>query len=236
MSPESRGWLYSESKYDRHQISHLLCSVTHANGVWTFSFSLSLIGCNPAASYKQTDRLSSVERTVGSPALFFQQPFLQSVESWICVEDLHSLWSLALATTSPVVWSGQPTLRIDAKKVWRKTCHGATKVILIERITAWFLYLVHTLTRSVIFRSGYCHTYNLDEDSVMILCQQSVPRIEVTWCLTIHCAHFRWTRFNRECITASTHQQLYLLLSVHLLSMKTSGWTATPWKCTHMVL
>ena len=119
------------------------------------------------------------------------------------------LWSLALATTSPVVWSGQPTLRIDAKKVLRKTCDGASKVILIERMTAWFLYLVRTVTRSVIFRSGHCHTYNLDEDSVMILCQQSVPRIGVTWCLTFHCTHFRWTRFNRECITASTHQHLY---------------------------
>jgi len=43
------------------------------------------------------------------------------------------LWSLALATTSPVVWSGQPTLRKDAKKVWRKTCHGATKVILLRK-------------------------------------------------------------------------------------------------------
>ena len=58
--------------------------------------------------------------------------------------------------------------------------HQNSKVILIERITAWFLYLVHTVTRSVIFRSGYYHTYNLDEDSVMILCQQSVPRIGVT--------------------------------------------------------
>ena len=234
MEPWKKGWLYSESKYGRHQISHLLCYVTHATG--HFLIRCLWLGVIQQHPTNRTDRLSSVERTVGSPALFFQQPLLQSVESWICVEDLHSLWSLALATTSLVVWSGQPTLRIDAKKVWRKTCHGATKVILIERITAWFLYLLHTVTRSVIFRSGYCHTYNLDEDSVMILCQQSVPRIGVTWCLTFHCAHFRWTRFNRECINASTHQHLYLLSSVHLLSMKTSGCTATPWKCTHVVL